>query len=82
MTLAGGFTGSSNAGAGGAAFGETPSTEITGRLATSIKPYWLLKLRLPPYDCCCPKPPIWWSSVSYTVTRPLTSMAKRRAWAK
>ena len=44
--------------------GGCPLDEMTGRLATSISPYWLLKPRVPPTDCCCEKPPIWWSSVS------------------
>ena len=62
--------------------GATPSTDTTGRLATSMSPYWLLKLSVPPYDCCCENPPMLWSSVSYTVTVPFTSMARRRACEK
>jgi hypothetical protein len=44
--------------------GGAPSTDRTGKRATSTPPYWLENVSDPPAPCCCENPLIWWSSVS------------------
>ena len=64
--------------AGGVMGTDWPFREITGRVDRLMFPYWLENWIELPEPCCCEKPPIWWSSVSYTQTSPPESTASRR----
>ena len=80
-------SGGAGSGTGGAAsagggLAGAPASGTTGRSATRTSPSWLVKVRDWSPLCCCEKPEIRCSPVSWTLTRPPSTMASRRAPGK